>query len=371
MNEHYDYVIVGSGVYGAIFAYLAKQHGKTCLVLEKRSHIGGNCYTEEIKGITVHKYGPHIFHTSDEEVWEFMNRFLTFNNYIHMPTAYYKEDEVYNLPFNMNTFYAMWKTRTPQAVKAKLEEQREGITNPSNLEEQAISLVGRDIYEKLVKGYTEKQWGKDCKDLPASIIKRLPLRFTYNNNYFKDKYQGIPNEGYTYFFEKLLDGIEVRLNTDFEDNKEYYKSICDKVVYTGSIDRYYDYCFGKLEYRSLKFENSYYVNNNVFGNAVVNFTSKEYPQTRITEHKLFTAMTEDEINANPNSIVTYEYPVEYDGKNDPIYPINTERNDTLYAKYKELADKDDKVIFGGRLGKYKYMDMSPVIKDVLDFWKNY
>ena len=343
--KKYDYLIVGAGLYGSIFAYEMNKKGKKCLVIDKRNHIGGNIYTEEIEGINVHKYGAHIFHTSNKEVWEYINQFCEFNNYINSPIASYK-GEIYNLPFNMNTFNKLWGVRTPKEAQEKIEEQ-------------AISLIGKDIYEKLIKGYTEKQWGRDAKDLPSFIIKRLPVRFTYDNNYFNDRYQGIPIGGYTKIIEKMLEGIEVRLNSNFFDKREEYENITDKIVFTGMIDEYYNYCFGKLEYRSLKFETEVLKEENYQGNAVVNYTEREIPYTRIIEHKHF------EYGQQKKTIITKEYPSEWKEGDEPYYPVNNERNNELYLKYKELADKEEKVIFGGRLGEYKYYDMDKVIERIL------
>lgn len=356
----YDYLIVGAGLYGSTFAYEMNKKGKKCLVIDKRNHIGGNIYTEEIEGINVHKYGAHIFHTSNKEVWEYINQFCEFNNYINSPIANYK-GEIYNLPFNMNTFNKLWGVRTPREAQEKIEEQKKeyGIVEPKNLEEQAISLIGKDIYEKLIKGYTEKQWGRDAKDLPSFIIKRLPVRFTYDNNYFNDRYQGIPIGGYTKIIEKMLEGIEVRLNSNFFDKREEYENIADKVVFTGMIDEYYNYCFGKLEYRSLRFETEVLNEENYQGNAVVNYTERETPYTRIIEHKHF------EYGQQIKTVITKEYSSEWKEGDEPYYPVNDERNNKLYLKYKELADKEKKVIFGGRLGEYKYYDMDKVIENVL------
>lgn len=354
--KKYDYLIVGAGLYGSIFAYEMNKKGKKCLVIDKRNYIGGNIYTEEIEGINVHKYGAHIFHTSNKEVWEYINQFCEFNNYINSPIANYK-GEIYNLPFNMNTFNKLWGVKTPREAQEKIEEQKKeyGIVKPKNLEEQAISLIGKDIYEKLIKGYTEKQWGRDAKDLPSFIIKRLPVRFTYDNNYFNDRYQGIPIGGYTKIIEKILEGIEVRLNSNFFDKREEYENIADKIVFTGMIDEYYNYCFGKLEYRSLKFETEVLSEENYQGNAVVNYTEREIPYTRIIEHKHF------EYGQQEKTVITREYPIEWKEGDEPYYPVNNERNNELYLKYKELADKEEKVIFGGRLGEYKYYDMDRVI----------
>lgn len=358
---HYDYLVVGAGLYGAVFAHEAKQKGKSCLVVEKRDHIAGNIYCKNIENINVHVYGAHIFHTSDKFIWDYINKFAEFNNYINSPIAKYK-NELYNLPFNMNTFSKMWGISTPQEAKEIIASQIAdlNITEPKNLEEQALSLVGRDVYEKLIKGYTEKQWGRDCRELPAFIIKRLPLRFIYDNNYFNDRYQGIPVGGYTRIVEKLLDGIEVRLNTDYLLNKEELDSLADKVVYTGMIDRYYDYRLGVLEYRSVRFETELIETDNFQGNAVVNYTEREVPYTRIIEHKHF------EFGKQPVTVISREYSSEWKKGDEPYYPVNNEKNDALYQKYKELADREERVIFGGRLGSYKYYDMDKVIKAALE-----
>ena len=358
--KHYDYLIVGSGLFGAVFAHEAMQKGKSCLVLEKRDHIGGNIYTEEVEGIQVHRYGAHIFHTSNKEVWDYVNRFAEFNRYTNSPIARYK-NEVYNMPFNMNTFSRMWGIFTPDEAKARIREQIEeaGITDPKNLEEQGISLVGRDIYEKLVKGYTEKQWGRRATELPAFIIKRLPVRFTYDNNYFNDKYQGIPIGGYTQIIEKLLAGAEIRLNTDFLEDKEGYMAMADKVVYTGMIDAFFDYSLGELEYRSLRFETEVLDTDNFQGNAVVNYNEYEIPYTRIIEHKHF------EFGTQPKTVITREYPQKWQHGDEPYYPMNDDRNNALFAQYKALAAGQTKVIFGGRLGMYQYFDMHNVIAEAL------
>lgn len=357
--KKYDYLIVGAGLYGSMFAYEMNKKGKKCLVIDKRNHIGGNIYTEEIEGINVHKYGAHIFHTSNKEVWEYISQFCEFNNYINSPIANYK-GEIYNLPFNMNTFNKLWGVRTPKEAQEKIEEQKKeyGIVEPKNLEEQAISLIGKDIYEKLIKGYTEKQWGRDAKELPNFIIKRLPVRFTYDNNYFNDRYQGIPIGGYTKIIEKMLEGIEVRLNSNFFDKRKEYESIADKIVFTGMIDEYYNYCFGKLEYRSLRFETEVLNEENYQGNAVVNYTEREIPYTGIIEHKHF------EYRQQEKTVITKEYPSEWKEGEEPYYPVNNERNNALYLKYKALADKEESVIFGGRLGEYKYYDMDKVIERI-------
>lgn len=357
----YDYLVVGAGLYGAVFAYEAKKKGKTCLVIDKRDHIAGNIYCENVSGINVHKYGAHIFHTSDKKIWEYVNQFAEFNNYINSPVARYK-DELYNLPFNMNTFSKMWNIATPQEAKDIIASQIAdlNITEPKNLEEQALSLVGKDVYEKLIKGYTEKQWGRDCKDLPSFIIKRLPLRFIYDNNYFNDRYQGIPIGGYTKIVEKMLDGIEVRLNTNYLDNREEFDAMADKIVYTGMIDQFYDYKLGVLEYRSVRFETEELPMENYQGNAVVNYTEREVPYTRIIEHKHF------EFGKQPTTIISREYSSEWKKGDEPYYPVNNDKNNALYQQYKELADKEHKVIFGGRLGEYKYYDMDKVIAAALE-----
>lgn len=361
----YDYLIVGAGLFGAIFAHETKKAGKSVLVIDKRSNVGGNIYTKEVEGIQVHEYGAHIFHTSNEEVWNYIQQFAEFNRYTNSPVARYK-NELYNMPFNMNTFSRMWGVVTPEEAKAKIEEQiREaGITEPENLEEQAISLVGRDIYEKLVKGYTEKQWGRRANELPAFIIKRLPVRFVYDNNYFNDKYQGIPVGGYTQIVEKMLEGIEVRLETDFFANREELTAQADKIVFTGMIDAYFDYCYGELEYRSLRFETEVLECENYQGNAVVNYTEFEVPYTRIIEHKHFEFGCQTG-EANPKTVITREYPATWKRGDEPYYPMNDEKNNALYAKYKELAEKEKKVIFGGRLGMYKYFDMHNVVAEAL------
>ena len=359
--KKYDYLIVGAGLFGSIFAYEANKKGKKCLVIDKRSHIGGNIYCENIEGINVHKYGAHIFHTSNKEVWDYVNSFVEFNRYTNCPIANYK-GELYNLPFNMNTFYQLWKVKTPKEAIAKIEEQvkEANIDKPKNLEEQAIKLVGKDIYEKLIKGYTEKQWGKKATDLPSFIIKRLPVRLTFDNNYFNDKYQGIPVGGYNKIIEKMLENVEVRLNTNFFENREELESISDKIVFTGMIDEFYNYKFGTLEYRSLRFEHEVLEEENHQGNAVVNYTEYEIPYTRIIEHKHF------EYGTQPKTVITREYPATWNKGDEPYYPINNDENNELYAKYKELADKEEKVIFGGRLAQYKYYDMHHVIEQALN-----
>ena len=366
MDKHYDYLIVGAGLFGSVFAYEAKKRGKKVLVIDKRSHIGGNIYTKEIEGIQVHQYGAHIFHTSNEKVWKYINQFATFNRYTNSPVARYK-DELYNMPFNMNTFHAMWGVKTPEEARNKIQEQiREaGITEPQNLEEQAISLVGKDIYEKLVKGYTEKQWGKRATELPAFIIRRLPVRFVYDNNYFNDTYQGIPVGGYTAIIEKMLEGLEVRLDTDFLAQRESLSEAADKIVYTGMIDAYYDYCFGELEYRSLRFETELLDMENYQGNAVVNYTEYEIPYTRIIEHKHFEFQCQNGTE-NPKTVITREYPHVWSRGDEPYYPMNDEKNSAVYSRYKEKAEGEKNIIFGGRLGMYRYFDMHQVIEAALE-----
>lgn len=359
--KKYDYLIVGAGLFGSVFAYEATKRGKKCLVIDKRDHVGGNIYCESVEGINVHKYGAHIFHTSDKSIWEYVNRFADFNHYINSPVAIY-HDELYNLPFNMNTFSKMWGVKTPAEAKAKIAEQIAalGITEPKNLEEQALSLVGRDVYVKLIKEYTEKQWARDCKDLPAFIIKRLPLRFTYDNNYFNDRYQGIPIGGYTPIIEKMLEGSDVRCGTDYFDFIKENEGIAEKTVFTGAIDKFFDYKFGVLEYRSVRFETETLDMENYQGNAVVNYTSHEVPYTRIIEHKHF------EFGKQQKTVISKEYSSEWKLGDEPYYPINNDRNNELYLQYKELADKTPNVIFGGRLGQYKYYDMDKVIISALD-----
>lgn len=356
----YDYLIIGSGLFGAVFAYEAKKHGKNCLVVEKRNHIGGNIYTEEIKGIQVHRYGAHIFHTSDKEVWDYIRQFADFNRYTNSPVAYYK-GEMYNMPFNMNTFHKMWGVITPREAKARIEEQKAvyGTSASKNLEEQAVSLVGKDIYERLVKGYTEKQWGRRATELPPEIIKRLPVRFTYDNNYFNDLYQGIPIGGYTQIIEKMLEGIEVRLNTDYLECRQKLRGLADKVIYTGPIDAYFEYQYGELEYRSVRFETEVLRQENYQGNAVVNYTEYEVPYTRIIEHKHF------EFGTQPETVISREYPSAWKRGDEPYYPINNERNQALYQKYADRARQEKNVIFGGRLGKYRYYDMHHVVAEAL------
>ncbi len=356
----YDYLVVGSGLFGSIFAREMNKKGKKCLVIDKRNHIGGNIYTEEIEGINVHKYGAHIFHTSNKEVWEYINQFAEFNRYTNSPIARYK-NEVYNLPFNMNTFNKLWGVFTPKEAKKKIEEElrNANIGEPKNLEEQAIKLVGKTIYEKLVKGYTEKQWGMKASELPSFIIKRLPVRFTYDNNYFNDKYQGIPIGGYTKIIEKMLDGIDVKLNYDYFDHKEELDKLAKKIVFTGPIDKYFGFCYGELEYRSVRFETEVLDMENYQGNAVVNYTEYEVPYTRIIEHKHF------EFGTGPKTVISREYSDKWTLDKEPYYPINNDKNNELYLKYKKLADEKENVIFGGRLGQYKYYDMDKVIEEAL------
>lgn len=362
----YDYLIVGSGLYGATFARQVTDAGKTVLVIDKRPNIAGNIYTEKIEGINVHKYGAHIFHTNNLEVWQYVNRFADFNRYTNSPVANYK-GELYSLPFNMYTFNKMWGVVTPEEAAVKMEVQRAEIQGePQNLEEQAISLVGRDIYEKLIKGYTEKQWGRDCKQLPAFIIKRLPVRFTFDNNYFNALYQGIPIGGYTRMVEKMLEGIEIQLGTDYLEDKAHWDSVAKKVIYTGAIDAYFDYSLGNLEYRSVRFENEILDISNFQGNAVVNYTDRETPWTRIIEHKWFEFGKDEHGNNPPKTIISREYSSEWKPGGEPYYPVNDEKNSALYQKYRELAEQEKNVIFGGRLGEYKYYDMDAVIVAALD-----
>ena len=365
-KKPYDYLIVGAGLYGAVFASEMTKKGKRCLVIDKRDHIGGNVYTKDVDGIQVHQYGAHIFHTSDKKVWDYVNKLTEFNNYINSPVAVYK-DELYNLPFNMNTFSRLWNLRTPKEVQSKIQEQIADlhITEPKNLEEQALSLVGTDVYEKLIKGYTEKQWGRDCKELPAFIIRRLPLRFTYDNNYFNDRYQGIPIGGYTQMVEKLLDNIDVMLETDFFTYRKEHPEMFKKVVYTGMIDEYFDYCYGHLEYRTVRFETERLEEENHQGNAVVNYTEREVPYTRVIEHKHF-APEEEREHPKDFTIISREYSTEWKPGIEPYYPVNDEKNSALYEQYAELAQKEKDVIFGGRLGQYKYYDMDKVIRAALD-----
>lgn len=371
----YDFLIVGAGLFGATFARIATDKGYRCLVIDKRNHPGGNIYCEEMEGINVHKYGAHIFHTSDREVWEFVNRIVPFNRYTNCPVAQAPDGNLYNLPFNMNTFYQMWKVKTPEEAQRKLDEQRreaiekmkaEGVSEPRNLEEQALTLIGRDIYEQLIKGYTEKQWGRPCNQLPAFIIRRLPVRLTFDNNYFNDSYQGIPIGGYNKLIEGLLKGSEVKLNSDFFAYREYWTSKASKIVFTGKIDEFYDYRHGRLQYRNVRFETEVLNTPNMQGNAVVNYTSADVPYTRIIEHKHFEKFG-NEVYENPKTVVSREYSAEWKEGMEPFYPINNEENQAIYARYMALADREENVIFGGRLAEYKYYDMAPIIRQVLDF----
>lgn len=366
----YDYLIVGAGLFGAVFAHEAKKAGKKVLVIDKRSHVAGNIYTKEMEKIQVHQYGAHIFHTDNKKVWDYVNQFAEFNRYTNSPVANYK-GELYNLPFNMNTFHRMWGVITPDEAKLKIKEQviEAGITEPKNLEEQALSLVGKDIYEKLVKGYTEKQWGRKATELPAFIIKRLPVRFVYDNNYFNDRYQGIPIGGYTKMIENMLEGIEVRLDSDFFSDREKYKQLADKVVFTGMIDEFYEYCYGELEYRSLRFETEILDRENYQGNAVVNYTEYEVPYTRIIEHKHFEMGCQCG-EKNPKTVITKEYPCKWSRGKEPYYPMNDDKNNNLYKKYSDRALEEKKVIFGGRLGMYKYFDMHNVVDKALECVEN-
>ena len=370
--EKYDYLVVGSGLYGATFACLAARRGKRCLVIDKRPHRGGNLYCENIEGINVHKYGAHIFHTSNKQVWDFVNSITEFNRYTNSPIANYK-GKLYNLPFNMNTFYQMWGVTTPAEAMAKIEEQKseaaarmkaDGATVPRNLEEQAQMLIGKDIYERLIKGYTEKQWGRKCTELPTFIIKRLPVRLVFDNNYFNDKYQGIPIGGYNKLVEGLLEGIETKTGADFFANRPYWEGLAQTIVFTGKIDEYYDYCYGKLEYRTVRFEEEIHDVPNYQGNAVVNYTEKEIPYTRVIEHKHF-EMFGEEVYACPKTVISKEYSTEWKDGMEPYYPVNDERNNGLYRQYKALADKEERVIFGGRLAEYKYYDMHQIVESLL------
>ncbi len=374
---HYDYLIVGAGLYGATFAYMAHKLGKRCLVIDKRPHTGGNLYCEKIEGINVHKFGAHIFHTSDKEVWDFVNSIVEFNRYTNCPVAQAPNGKLYNLPFNMNTFYQMWGVKTPEEAQRKLDEQRkdalekmhsEGVSEPRNLEEQALSLIGKDIYEQLIKGYTEKQWGRKCTELPAFIIRRLPVRLTFDNNYFNDNYQGIPIGGYNKLIDGLLERVEVKLNTDFFNDREHWMNIADTIVFTGKIDEFYDYRFGKLEYRTVNFNTKILDESNYQGNAVVNYTSADVPFTRVIEHKHFEKFG-DAVYENPKTVISEEFSTEWKDGMEPFYPVNDNRNQKIYDQYKELADKERHVIFGGRLAEYKYYDMAPIIAKVLTIFK--
>lgn len=380
-NQKYDYLIVGSGLFGATFAHLAHKQGKKCLVIDKRSHLGGNIYCENIEGINVHKYGAHIFHTSNKKVWDFVNSIVEFNRYTNSPVANY-QGEFYNLPFNMNTFYQMWGVTTPEEAQAKIDEQKAsfseelrvkneelGLPNePHNLEEQAMLLVGKDIYEKLIKGYTEKQWGRKCTELPAFIIKRLPVRLIFDNNYFNDKYQGIPVGGYNKLIDGLLEGIETKTNVDFFENRSYWEGIADKIVFTGKIDEFYNYQLGKLNYRTVRFETEIIDKPNYQGNAVVNYTEREVPYTRVIEHKHFEMFGQD-VYECPKTVISKEYSTEWKDGMEPYYPVNDKQNSELYAKYKGLADKEENVIFGGRLAEYKYYDMAPTVERAMSWFE--
>lgn len=372
-DNHYNYLIVGAGLFGAAFAYRANQQGRKCLVIDKRPHLGGNVYCENIEGINVHRYGAHIFHTSDKRVWDFVNSIVEFNRYTNSPIANYK-GKLYNLPFNMNTFYQVWGVTTPIEAMAKIEEQKaeavikmkaDGVEEPRNLEEQAQVLIGKDIYEILIKGYTEKQWGRKCTELPAFIIKRLPVRLVFDNNYFNDKFQGIPIGGFNKLVEGLLEGVDTLTGTDFFTDRKHWESMADKVVFTGAIDEYYDYCYGKLEYRTVRFETETLNISNYQGNAVMNYTESEVPYTRVIEHKHF-EMFGTEVNACPKTVISREYSVEYQEGMEPYYPVNNDRNNQLANQYRQLAVKEKNVIFGGRLAEYKYYDMAPIIEQVLD-----
>ena len=367
MQNKYDYLVVGAGLYGAVFAHEAKKAGKSVLVIDKRDNIAGNVYTEKIEGIHVHKYGAHIFHTNNKKVWEYVNQFAEFNRFTNSPVANY-HGELYSLPFNMYTFNKMWGVVTPEEAVAKIEEQKKeaGITNPENLEEQAISLVGKDIFEKLIKGYKEKQWGRSCRELPAFIIKRLPVRLTYDNNYFNALYQGIPIGGYTKMVDNMLKGIEVRLGEDYLQQKDEYDSIADRVIYTGAIDAYFNFAIGHLEYRSVRFDTEVLDKPNYQGNAAVNYTDVETPWTRIIEHKWFEFGKDEQGNDLPKTVISREYSSEWKPGDEPYYPVNDEKNSSLYSEYKKMADKEDKVVFGGRLGEYRYYDMDAVIASALD-----
>lgn len=373
----YDYLIVGAGLFGATFAHLARKQGKRCLVIDKRPHAGGNIYCENIEGINVHKYGAHIFHTSDKEVWDFVNSIVPFNRYTNCPVAQAPDGRLYNLPFNMNTFYQMWGVKTPAEAQAKLDEQRreavermkaEGVTEPRNLEEQALTLIGRDIYEHLIKGYTEKQWGRKCTELPAFIIRRLPVRMTFDNNYFNDSYQGIPIGGYNRLIDGLLDGVELRLDTDFFADRAHWESIADKIVFSGKIDEFYGYGFGKLEYRTVRFETETLDEPNHQGNAVVNYTAADVPYTRIIEHKHFETFG-NAVYDNPRTVISREYSTEWTDGMEPFYPVNDARNQAVYEQYRALAAQESSVIFGGRLAEYKYYDMAPIIAQALNHFR--
>lgn len=374
-TQKYDFLIVGAGLFGCMFAHMATQRGKKCLVIDKRPQLGGNLYCEHLEGIHVHRYGAHIFHTNSKRVWDFVNSIVEFNRYTNSPVANYK-GQLYNLPFNMNTFYQMWGVTTPAEAQAKLDEQRaeavakmkaEGIDEPRNLEEQALVLIGRDIYERLIKGYTEKQWGRKCTELPAFIIKRLPVRLVFDNNYFNNTYQGIPIGGYNKLIDGLLDGVETQVSTDFFDDRDKWKGVADKIVYTGKIDEYFEYALGKLEYRTVRFETEVLNTANYQANAVVNYTDAEVPYTRIIEHKHFETFGPD-VDKNPKTVISREYSTEWEPGMESYYPVNDSRNSELYARYKALADKEENVIFGGRLAEYKYYDMAPIVDKVLSMF---
>lgn len=378
MGNKYDYLIVGAGLFGSTFACLAKRRGKRCLVIDKRSHTGGNVYCEKIEGINVHKYGAHIFHTSDKEVWEFVNSIVPFNRYTNCPVAQAPNGRLYNLPFNMNTFCQMWGVKTPAEAQSKLDEQRReaveameaaGVIEPRNLEEQALTLIGRDIYEQLIKGYTEKQWGRSCKELPAFIIRRLPVRMTFDNNYFNDSYQGIPIGGYNRLIDGLLDGVEVKLDTDFFADRKYWETVADKIVFTGKIDEFYGYRFGKLEYRTVRFETEVLDEANYQGNAVVNYTASDVPYTRIIEHKHFETFGSAVYTFPQRTVISREYSSEWKDGMEPFYPVNDVRNQAVYEQYRTLADNESNVLFGGRLAEYRYYDMAPIIAKVLTYFK--
>ena len=377
MNKTYDYLIVGAGIYGATFACMAHRLGKRCLVIDKRNHLGGNIYCENIEGINVHKYGAHIFHTSNKKVWDFANSIVEFNRYTNSPIANFKGKQ-YNLPFNMNTFYQMWGVLTPAEAQAKIEEQRQealermkadGVTEPRNLEEQAQLLIGKDIYEILIKGYTEKQWGRKCSELPAFIIKRLPVRFVHDNNYFNDRFQGIPIGGYNKLIDGLLEGVETKLNTDYFDNRQHWEQIADKILYTGKLDEYFNYCYGKLEYRTVRFEEEILDIPNYQGNAVMNFTDAEVPYTRIIEHKHF-EMFGNDVYKCPKTVISREYSSEWKEGMEPYYSVNDERNMSIYQQYKDLADQEPNLILGGHLAEYKYYDMAPIMEKVMELFDN-
>lgn len=376
-DKKYDYLIVGGGLFGATFAYFARKRGKRCLVIDKRPHVGGNIFCEEVEGINVHKYGAHIFHTNSKQVWDFVNSLVEFNRYTNSPVANY-EGKLYNLPFNMNTFYQMWGVTTPEEARQKIDEQKadavremqsQGVSEPRNLEEQALTLIGKDIYERLIKGYTEKQWGRKCSELPAFIIKRLPVRFVFDNNYFNDRYQGIPVGGYNKLVDELLRGCDILTDTDYFANREHWESIACKTVFTGKIDEFYQYRFGKLQYRTVRFEQKTFNQPNYQGNAVVNYTHRDIPYTRVIEHKHF-EMFGNEVQQCPKTVVSWEYSTEWKDGMEPYYPVNDEQNNALYEQYKSLAEKEENVIFGGRLAEYKYYDMAPIVEKVMKMWED-